>query len=231
MNSTHKNARIGTVVPCKLAHHSYHNHNSGMSGSPGSPKKKLMDRLLSGMSPGKRRVSASQFSIIDQPASICYDSDDSSSYLSRRSSLRSNFTSASEYRSAYEAVQTAELVRPDDLEELDRLFGRVLKESNLGANERMLSLGADDKWRLIQAHARLEQQADSPMTIIERMSSIAMQLEACHGPSSLKFLERSVLDALKVSFRTASVSWLQTFVQNGGSELMVQIMRHIYPER
>lgn len=201
-----------------------------MPSCPGSPKKKLMDRLFSGVSP-KRKVSTSQFSI-SEPYS--YDTaDDSSSCLSRRSSLRSNVTNTSEYRSVLEAPRTPiELIRPDDHEELQRMFCRVLAESNLGNNERMLKLGDDEKWRIIQAHARAEQQGDSPMEIIERMSTIAMQLEGCQGGASgLKFLQRSVLDSLKVSFRTASVTWLQTFAENGGAELMVQIMRHIYPER
>lgn len=201
-----------------------------MPSNPGSPKKKLMDRLISGMSPGRRRVSSSQFNVQDNYAG---DSDDSSSVISRRSSLRSIATTATDYRSAFEVPMQVELVRPTDLAELERMFARLLIESNLGNNERMLKMSCDDKWRLIQAHARAEQQSDSPMTIIDRMSSIAMQLESCKGAgvSGLKFLEKTVLDALKVSFRTASVSWLQTFVENGGCELMVQIMKHIQPER
>lgn len=201
-----------------------------MSSNPGSPKKKLMDRLISGMSPGRRRVSSSQFNMQENYAG---ESDDSSSVLSRHSSLRSTVTTATDYRSAFEAPVHVEMVRPTDPAELEKLFARLLIESNLGSNERMLKMGDDDKWRLIQAHARAEQQSESPMTIIDRMSSIAMQLESCkgNGASGLKFLEKGVLDSLKVSFRTASVSWLQTFVENGGCELMVQIMKHIQPER
>lgn len=201
------------------------------SGSPSSPKKKLMDRLISGMSPGKRRVSSSQFSVPDTSSYLDELSDDSSSCVSRRSSLHSNMTSITECRSIFDSSPAVELMRPSDVDDLERMFTRVLQESNLGNNERMLSLGADEKWKIIQAHARVEQQGDTPLIIIDRMSTIAMQLEASHGPASLKFLEKNVLDSLKVSFRTASVSWLQTFVENGGSELMVQIMKHIYPER
>lgn len=201
-----------------------------MSSNPGSPKKKLMDRLISGMSPGRRRVSSSQFNVQENNAG---DSDDSSSVLSRQSSLRSTVTTATDYRTAFEAPANVEMIRPSDPAELEKMFARLLIESNLGNNERMLKMSDEDKWRLIQAHARAEQQSESPIAIIERMSSIAMHLESCKGSgvSGLKFLEKGVLDSLKVSFRTASVSWLQTFVENGGCELMVQIMKHIQPER
>lgn len=201
-----------------------------MPSLQGSPKKKLMDRIISGMSPGKRRTSAGQSSVLDQMVGAeCY-SDDSSSDLSRRSSLRSTVTTLNDYRSAYDKTPMM-IARPTDPEELDQMFRRVLVESNLGKNERMLSLKDDDKWRLIQAHARAESQNDSPISIIEKMSLVSLQLEQRRGSGGLKILDKSVIDSLKVSFRTASVSWLQTFVENGGSELMVQIMRQIHPER
>lgn len=112
------------------------------------------------------------------------------------------------------------------------MFREFLAETNLGSNERMLSLGVEEKWKLIQAQARAEAQSEPPMAIIDRMSSIALKLESKRREESgLVYLEKGILDGLRVSFRTASVSWLQTFVENGGSELMVQIMRQIYPER
>lgn len=111
------------------------------------------------------------------------------------------------------------------------MFEQLLKDSNLCANERMLSLRDEEKWRLIQAQARSQKIVDSPAAIIRKMEHIVLQLDRNAGASCLKHLERPVLDSLKVSFRTASVSWLETFVANGGCELMVDILKRIYPER
>ncbi len=188
----------------------------------GSPKKKLMDRILSGMSPGRRRASTSQFNIEAALQSCDLLSDDSSSVLSRQSSLRSDFTSV-----------VYDLQRPEDSDELDRLFLRVLNESNLEGNERMMAMRADDKWKLIQAHAKAEQQNCNPMIVIDKMTQILMRLDGSMNSKEamIKYLDKTTLDSLTVSFRTASISWLRTFVENGGCELMVQIMKTVYQER
>lgn len=122
--------------------------------------------------------------------------------------------------------------RPTDIDELDKMFARVLDESNLGSNARMLAMKPDDKWKLIMAHARAEKNSEDPMAIIRRMEAMLERLDTTQGKVSLlKFMDKMMMDALKVSFRTASVSWLRTFVDHGGASMLVEVMRRVYPER
>lgn len=199
------------------------------SGGP-SPKKKLMDKIFSGMSPGKRRVSLSQFDNSSIYSSDYSDDGSSQRQLSRRSSLRSTCTSF-DLSSAYNYIPD---VMPEE-GELNELFTRFLIDTNLTNNEQMLAKRPTEKWYLIQAHFKSEQKrADNPLIIIEKMDKILEQMKSrstSAESSKLQFLERHILESLKISFRTASVTWLSTFAEMAGCELMMEIMKQIYPER
>lgn len=200
-----------------------------MSSNNPSPKKKFMDKIFSGMSPGKRRVSVPQYDA-QSVYSSDYSDDNASSYqLSRQSSLRSTCTSF-DLTSTYNSI-------PEEMpaeDELNEMFSRFLIDINLGGNPTMLAKKSTDKWKLLQAHHNTEQRrVDNPLLIVDKMESMLCQLRSTQRSdiSPLRFLDRKILESLKISFRTASISWLNAFVESGGCDLMVQILKQIYPER
>jgi hypothetical protein len=189
-------------------------------GSPQKKEKKnLVDRIISGMSPGRRRTSTTLSLETKCPAAWESDCDD---------------TGDDEEGSQYAESMMSELKRPDTEEELNRLFGMLLADSNLQNDERMWKMNGDAKWRLVQAKARALQETSSchPSTVIRRLTKASERLAASadeEGIVDLRLLDGKVLDEIRVSFRSASISWLESFAEAGGCQVLANLLRLVLP--
>lgn len=191
-------------------------------GSPQKKEKKnLVGRIISGMSPGRRRTSTTLSLETKCPAAWESDCDD---------------TGDDEDGSQYAESTMSELKRPDTEEELNRLFGMLLADSNLQNDERMWKMNGDAKWRLVQAKARALQETTSchPSTVIRRLTKASERLASSadhddEGIVDLRLLDGRVLDEIRVSFRSASISWLESFAEAGGCQVLAGLLRLVLP--